>query len=94
MTFLIINYKIKEESMPEFIAAANEYIDESRKEVTNLSFDFGRNKNSNEYVFCSRWVDSKSFNGHKKTEHFKKFASKISTLLADNFAPCLIESMR
>ncbi|WP_051599942.1 putative quinol monooxygenase [Mycoplasma elephantis] len=94
MVFLVITYIIKNEFRNSFIEAANKYIDASRKETINLSFDYGQGKNENDFVFVSRWVSDKSYNEHKKTEHFKEFANSIIPMLGDNFIPNIIKGIR
>ncbi|UUD36763.1 Uncharacterised protein [Mycoplasmopsis californica] len=94
MVFLVITYVIKLEDKANFIVAANKYIDASRKETINLSFDYGQDKKDNEFVFVSRWTTDKAFFEHKKTPHFKEFAMTITPMLADNFVPHLIVGLR
>lgn len=94
MIFLIITYTVKRDQIDKFITSAKAYIDDSRKEVENLSFDFGKGKDADTLVFVSRWATDKAYSLHKKTEHFHKFAQLISPMLADNFAPVIVNSLR
>ncbi len=93
MNFLLIKYKIKHDKIDDFMKFSNAYIEETRKELLNLSLEYGKIKDKDEFFFNYRWADKNSYFEHKKTAHFKKFAAEITDCLNGNFVPYLLNSI-
>ncbi|MEU4207691.1 putative quinol monooxygenase [Rothia terrae] len=63
--------EVNPDNIQEFIAIAQELVEASRQETTNISYDFGKLAGSEtSFAFIERWEDQKALDQHMQTSHF------------------------
>ena len=83
MFVLSVEIRIKPENVESFLAKAIENATDSRKEPGCRQFDVLVDPNDRTKVMLYEvYLDDKAFEGHQKTEHFKKYLAEAVPLLA------------
>ncbi|WP_099466545.1 putative quinol monooxygenase [Konateibacter massiliensis] len=83
MIIVIANVQVKEGNGEKFVSAAQNCINETRKENGNISYNLLSNTEDKcNYTFVEEWESKESLDTHMKTEHFGSFGAAIQDLLA------------
>lgn len=72
-----------EDKETDIIRITSEFVDDSRNEEKNISFDFFSSLDDNEFIIMEKWVDMDSFNNHINSSYYRVYNHMINVFVSD-----------
>lgn len=83
MKVIVGTWKVKPESIEEFINLSKEAVIVSSAEAGNISFNFTQYKTLDDtFLFFEEWKDQAAIDYHIAQDYFKTFMEKTAKLIA------------